>query len=92
MHHVAFRAPDAEQQKTWQEILQKRDLAVSPVRERCDFQSIYYREPGGILFEIATDGPGFTIDEPAESLGLRVCLPPWMEDDRAQIEAALPPL
>ncbi len=92
VHHVAFRVPDAEQQKAWQTILQERGLGVSPVMERCYFQSIYYREPGGILFEIATDGPGFTIDEPAESLGERVCLPPWMEENRSQIEAALPPL
>ena len=92
VHHVAFRSPDAEQQKAWQAILQERGLAVSPVMERCYFQSIYFREPGGILFEIATDEPGFTIDEPAESLGERVCLPPWMEENRAQIEASLPPL
>lgn len=92
VHHVAFRSPDAEQQKAWQAILQERGLAVSPVMERCYFQSIYYREPGGILFEIATDEPGFTIDEPAESLGERVCLPPWMEENRAQIESALSPL
>ena len=65
---------------------------VSPVMDRTYFHSIYFREPGGILFEIATDPPGFTADEPFEELGTNLRLPPWMERARAQIEAILPPL
>jgi glyoxalase family protein len=67
-------------------------MSVSPVMERNYFRSIYFREPGGILFEIATDAPGFSADEPEASLGQTLKLPPWMESHRQQIEAALPPL
>lgn len=69
-----------------------RGLNVSPVMDRQYFRSIYFREPGGVLFEIATDPPGFTADEPAEALGTRLKLPPWLEAQRAQVEARLPPL
>jgi glyoxalase family protein len=62
------------------------------VIDRFWFRSVYFREPGGVLFEIATDGPGFTVDEPGESLGERLVLPPWLEDAREQIERNLPPL
>jgi len=60
--------------------------------DRIYFHSIYYREPGGILFEIATDSPGFAIDEPVEQLGSALQLPPWLETQRSRIEAALPPI
>jgi glyoxalase family protein len=60
--------------------------------DRTYFHSIYFREPGGILFEIATDPPGFTTDETIEELGNKLCLPPWMENARAQIEEVLPPV
>jgi glyoxalase family protein len=63
---------------------------VSPVMDRVYFHSIYYREPGGVLFEIATDTPGFTADEPADRLGTRLMLPPWLEAQRGQIELAVP--
>ena len=62
------------------------------VIDRFWFRSVYFREPGGVLFEIATDGPGFAVDEPAESLGERLVLPPWLEPARLRIEQALPPL
>ena len=67
-------------------------VGVTPVIDRAYFKSIYYREPGGVLFEIATDQPGFAIDEPVETLGTRLSLPPRLEPLRAEIEAALPPL
>jgi glyoxalase family protein len=63
---------------------------LSPVMDRVYFHSIYYREPGGILFEIATDPPGFTVDEPLDRLGTTLKLPPWFESHRREIEAALP--
>jgi glyoxalase family protein len=65
---------------------------VTPVLDRQYFHSIYFHEPGGVLFEIATDPPGFTIDEPADALGTRLKLPPWLEPRRAQLERLLPPL
>ncbi len=92
IHHVAFRVPDDDTQKGWQSLLQERGFGVSPVMDRCYFHSIYFREPGGILFEFATDGPGFTTDESLEALGARLQLPPWMEENRAQIETSLAPL
>jgi len=67
-------------------------LNVSPVIDRCYFHSIYYREPGGVLFEIATDNPGMTADQPADELGKKLMLPPWLEPHRAAIERALPPV
>lgn len=92
VHHVAFRVPDAPTQVAARDHLQRNGSAVSPVTERAYFKSIYYREPGGILFEIATDGPGFAIDEPVETLGTKLSLPPRLEPHRAAIEAALPSL
>jgi len=92
IHHVAFRAPDAQAQLKWQTRLQNEGYGVSPVMDRQYFESIYFREPGGILFEIATDGPGFTVDEPLESLGTRLRLPEWLEPRRAEIERVLPPI
>ena len=92
VHHVAFRVPDDAAQTTWQETLQARGFGVSPVMDRQYFHSIYFREPGGVLFELATDPPGFTADEPLESLGTRLCLPDWLEGNRALIEKSLVPL
>jgi glyoxalase family protein len=92
VHHVAFRTPNDPSQEEARGALAGRGLNVSPVVDRCYFHSIYYREPGGVLFEIATDGPGFAVDEPLEQLGRSLRLPPWYESRRAEIEAHLPPL
>jgi glyoxalase family protein len=92
VHHVAFRAPDARTQARWRTELVEAGLAVTEILDRRYFTSIYFREPGGVLFEIATDQPGFAVDEPLLELGRTLKLPPWLEPDRARIEAALPPL
>ncbi len=92
VHHIAFRTPDDQQQSAWQQMLVERGYNVSPIMDRRYFHSIYFREPGGVLFEIATDPPGFAFDEPLEQLGERLMLPEWLEPQRARIEAALPPL
>lgn len=92
VHHIAWRTPDAEQQLRWRGILVGLDYDVSPVMDRNYFESIYFREPGGVLFEIATDGPGFAVDEPIASLGQQLKLPPEYESMRSRIEAALPPV
>lgn len=92
VHHIAFRAPDDAQQAAWRELLLEKGFNVTPVLDRSYFHSIYFREPGGILFEIATDPPGFTRDEPLESLGTKLRLPEWIEPNRGVIERALPPL
>jgi catechol 2,3-dioxygenase-like lactoylglutathione lyase family enzyme len=92
VHHVAVRATDAAEQIGWRNRVVAEGLNVSPVMDRVYFQSIYYREPGGVLFEIATDEPGFTFDEAPEKLGKKLMLPPWLEKNRAAIEAAVPPV
>ena len=92
IHHVAFRAADDEHQKALREEILKSDLNVTPVINRNYFHSIYFREHGGVLFEVATDQPGFTIDEPPERLGTQLALPPWLEHSRAEIEKNLPPV
>jgi glyoxalase family protein len=92
VHHVAFRTPDDAQQAAWLDTLRRAHLQVSPVMDRDYFHSIYFREPGNVLFEIATDGPGFTLNEPAEALGARIQLPAWLEPHRAEIERGLQPL
>lgn len=92
VHHIAWRAPNDEQQAAWREILLSKGLAVTPVLDRTYFHSIYFREPGGILFEIATDPPGFTLDEPLDALGTSLRLPQWFEPTRKEIESALPPI
>jgi glyoxalase family protein len=92
VHHVAWRTPDDDQQRQWREEIAAGGVEVTPVIDRFWFHSIYFREPGGVLFEIATDGPGFTADEAAEHLGERLVLPPWLEPERQRIEASLPPL
>jgi glyoxalase family protein len=92
VHHVAWRTPDEAQQRAWREQLGAAGLTVSPVRDRSYFQSIYFHEPGGALFEIATDGPGFAVDEPPEALGTRLMLPPQLEQYRESLAGALPEL
>ncbi len=92
VHHVAYRAPDDATQLDWRQQILDRGLHVTEVLDRQYFRSIYFREPGGVLFEIATDGPGFTKDETVEGLGEGLKLPPWLEGDRSRIEAALPAL
>jgi catechol 2,3-dioxygenase-like lactoylglutathione lyase family enzyme len=90
VHHIAFRARDDEEQRVWREKIVGLGFNVSPVMDRTYFHSIYFREPGGVLFEIATDPPGFTLDERLEALGKELRLPPWLEDARTEIENALP--
>jgi glyoxalase family protein len=92
VHHIAFRCADDLEQVHWREQIAALGLHVTPVIDRFYFHSIYFREPGGILFEIATEGPGFTADEPAERLGEDLKLPPQYEQHRAEIEAVLPPI
>jgi len=92
IHHVAWRTPNADEQERWWEEIQALGLPHSPIIDRFWFRSIYFREPGTVLFEIATDGPGFSVDEREEDLGGRLILPPWLEPDRQQIEASLPPI
>lgn len=90
VHHIAFRCADDAEQAAWRAKIVDLGYRVSPVMDRQYFHSIYFREPNGILFEIATDGPGMTIDEPVESLGTALKLPPMYEMNRAEIEATLP--
>ncbi len=92
VHHIAFRVADDAAQFAAHTEIERRGLGISPVIDRAYFKSIYYREPGGVLFEIATDQPGFTFDESVETLGTTLSLPPRLEPHRAEIEAALPPL
>jgi glyoxalase family protein len=92
VHHIAFRAPDDAQQLAWREILIERGLDVTPVFDRQYFHSIYFREPGGVLFEIATDPPGFATDESPDLLGTHLKLPDWLEPRRKEIETLLPRL
>ncbi len=89
VHHVAWRTPDGTQQLEWRELLGMAGFDVTPVLDRMYFRSIYFREPGGVLFEIATDGPGFTVDEAAAELGSSLKLPPWLEPRRSEVEARL---
>jgi len=92
VHHVAFRVDDDQAQRVWRKTLDSLGYNVSPVMDRSYFHSIYYREPGGILFEIATNPPGFTVDESAETMGTALMLPPQFEDARQEIEQGLPAL
>ena len=92
VHHVAWRAADAAQQSEWRQVMVKAGRNVTPVIDRYYFRSIYFREPGGVLFEIATDGPGFTVDETAESLGSSLSLPPWFNVRRDRLDVTLPPI
>ncbi len=92
VHHVAFSAPDLPTMELWQQELLSRGVQVTQILDRQYFKSIYFREPGGVLFEIATDDPGFAVDEPLLELGRKLKLPPWLEPNREQIEASLPPI
>jgi len=92
VHHVAFRTPDDAQQDVWHKRIISEGFNVSPVMDRNYFHSIYFREPSGVLFEIATDVPGFTVDESPETLGAALKLPQQYERLRESIEGYLPPL
>jgi glyoxalase family protein len=90
VHHVAYRTPTDEQQKILRRNVIKAHLNATPVIDRFYFHSVYFREPGGVLFEIATNGPGFTIDQKADELGTRLALPSWLEPTRSDLEKILP--
>lgn len=92
IHHIAFRAQTQEDQHHWQDALLKFGHRTTPVIDRQYFNAIYFREPGGVLFEIATDPPGFAIDEPVETMGSKLMLPAQHERLRDRIEAVLPPI
>ncbi|GAC1485507.1 MAG: ring-cleaving dioxygenase [Solirubrobacteraceae bacterium] len=91
VHHVAW-GTNAQEQPQWLERLSAAGVPNSGLVDRHYFQSLYFREPGGVLFELATDSPGFTVDGPLEELGRRIILPPWLEQRRADVEARLTPL
>jgi len=90
VHHVAWRVADDAALNRIRSILVEFGVNVTDVKDRNYFRSIYFREPGGVIFELATDGPGFAVDESADDLGSELRLPPWLEQDRERIEAALP--
>ena len=92
IHHIAFRAPNDEQQLEYQSLIRNAGFNVTDVLDRSYFHSIYFREHGGVLFEIATDNPGFAIDEPVNALGETLKLPEWLEPNRTEIESSLPRL
>ncbi|MCL6547968.1 MAG: ring-cleaving dioxygenase [Alicyclobacillus sp.] len=92
IHHVAWRVADASEFPAWQAALREAGLVPTEVRDRKYFQSVYFREPGGVLFELATDPPGFTVDEPPSALGRSLQLPDWLEPYRDRLSRALPPL
>lgn len=91
VHHIAWRCYDADQ-PGWRSRIAELGYQVTPIVDRKYFHSIYFREPGGVLFEIATDEPGFTVDQTEEALGSNLTLPDWLEGSRAQIELRLPPV
>lgn len=92
VHHVAFRVPTFEAHDAWNDYLRAAGIHVTPVIDRFYFKAMYFREPGGVLYEISSDGPGFADDEPLEHLGEKLALPPFLEPRRAQIEAHITPL
>lgn len=92
VHHIAFRCANDDEQRAWRERLIELGYNVSPIMDRTYFHSIYFREPGGVLFEIATDPPGFTLDEKPDELGNSLRLPPCLESARLEIEKILPPI
>jgi len=92
IHHLAWRVDDAAHQLAVRETIEAAGRRPTPVIDRFWFQSVYFMEPGGVLFELATDGPGFAVDEDPAHLGESLVLPPWLESHRAQITAALPVL
>jgi glyoxalase family protein len=91
-HHIAFRASSEKEQSEWRDHLLGLGIRVSPVQDRKYFKSIYFHAPDGLLLEIATDGPGFTVDEAPETLGEDLKLPSWLEEEREEIEEGLTPL
>ena len=92
VHHVAFRVADDAELEAWRTRIAAEGYHVTPIKDRDYFRSVYFREPGGTLLELATDGPGFAADERPESLGTSLMLPPFAEPHRTQIESELPPL
>jgi glyoxalase family protein len=92
VHHIAFRVPDQKTQMSWRNELVRKGHQVTEILDRNYFTSIYFREPGGVLYEIATDTPGFDVDEPLLELGRSLKLPPWLEPSREMIEARVAPL
>lgn len=92
VHHVAFRTPNYDEHAAWVDHITEAGIPNTGKVERYYFRSLYFREPNGILFEIATDGPGFAVDEPADQLGERLALPPFLEPKREEIERHLQPL
>jgi glyoxalase family protein len=91
-HHIAWRATDDAEQQAWVDRLAEVGLRPTPVQDRKYFRSVYFRMPDGILIEIATDEPGFLVDEPLESLGQGLSLPPWLEPERETLERELTPI
>jgi glyoxalase family protein len=92
MHHLAWRVRDEAHLSALRERIAHAGMQPTQIIDRFWFKSVYFREPGGVIFELATDGPGFGVDEPSDSLGERLVLPPWLEPRRAEIEANLPPI
>lgn len=92
VHHVAWRVADEAALLAWRGALEAEGLSVTPVRDRNYFRSVYFNEPGGVIFELATDGPGFARDEAPAALGTRLMLPPWLEPRREEIARRLPPV
>lgn len=92
VHHVAWRVRDADEQLALRSRLEQAGRRPTPPIDRFWFTSVYFLEPGGVLFELATDGPGFERDEESSRLGERLILPPWLEDRREDIERSLPPI
>jgi glyoxalase family protein len=92
VHHIAWRVHDEAEERALRDVVHRVGLGPTAPIDRFWFKSVYFREPGGVLFELATDGPGFARDEDPEHLGESLILPPWLEGRRAQIEARLPPL
>lgn len=90
VHHIAWRAKDEEELASWRSFLQEKGYYPTEIRERNYFKAVYFHEQGGILFEIATDPPGFSADEPEAELGKKLMLPSWLESKRAELEATLP--
>ncbi|MDF2718180.1 MAG: ring-cleaving dioxygenase mhqO [Paenibacillus sp.] len=90
VHHIAWRAKDEEDHRRWREYIAQSGFQPTPVVDRQYFNAIYFREEGGILFEIASDTPGFAVDEPLKALGEKLMLPEWLEANRSQVEQGLP--
>lgn len=92
IHHIAWRAKDEENLLRWRNLLQSKEYFPTEIHDRNCFKAIYFHEGGGILFEIATDPPGFTVDEPINQLGEKLMLPSWFEEKRKELEEILPPI